>query len=74
MQPTTTHRAVLQFNSNLEEVIRISIPRARQNINEAEARSIMEAMIAGGVIASTKGRPVSIKRMDIVTTQRTPLA
>jgi hypothetical protein len=70
MQPTTTHRAVLQFNSNTEEVIRISIPRARHDINEAEARSIMEAMITGGVIAGTKGRPVSIKRMDIVTTQR----
>jgi hypothetical protein len=73
MDTTTTHSAVLQFNSNTNERIRITIPRARLNKTEAQAREVMEAMIAGGAIITGFGRPTSIKSMEIVTTNRVPI-
>lgn len=73
MEPTTTHRAILQFKSDTNEVIRISIPRARVDIEEAQARATMEAMIDGGIIVTPFGSPASVKRMEIVTTLRAPI-
>jgi hypothetical protein len=73
MEPITTHRAVLQFKSNTNEAIRISIPRAKLDISEAQARETMEAMIAGDIIVTGAGRPAAVKRMDVVTTHRVPL-
>jgi len=66
----TTHNAVLQFRSNTNEVIRITIPRARLDITEPQARAIMEDMITGGIVVTAQGRPASVKGMDIVTTLR----
>jgi len=70
MATTTTHNAVLQFRSNTNEAIRITIPRARLDITEPEARAIMENMISGGIVVTAAGRPTAVKGMEIVTTQR----
>ncbi|MCL2187430.1 MAG: DUF2922 domain-containing protein [Defluviitaleaceae bacterium] len=73
MQTTTSHNAVLQFHSNTNERIRITIPRARLSKDEARARELMQAMITGGTIITGFGRPAGIKSMEIVTTNRTPI-
>ena len=73
MEMTTSHSAVLQFVSNTNERIRITIPRARTTKTEAQARELMQAMIAGGTILTGFGRPASIKSMEVVTTNRTPI-
>jgi len=73
METTTSHSAVLLFRSNTNEVIRITIPRARVAIPEAEARATMEAIIDGNAIVTDFGRPASVKAMEIVTTHRAPL-
>jgi hypothetical protein len=70
---TVVNKAVLQFVSNTNERIRISIPRACVDVNEPQARAIMEAMIAGNAIVTGKGRPASIHSMDIITTTRVNL-
>ena len=68
-----THRAVLQFRSNTNETIRISIPRARLDITEPEARATMEEMITGNRIVTQFGRPAAIKSMEVVSTSRTDI-
>jgi hypothetical protein len=67
---TLNHSAVLRFVSDSNEQIRISIPRARLDIEEAEARSIMGNMITANAIVTRYGRPAEAKSMEIVTTQR----
>ncbi|MCL2603544.1 MAG: DUF2922 domain-containing protein [Defluviitaleaceae bacterium] len=71
---TVTNSAILQFVSNTNERIRITIPRACIDVTEAQARATMEAMIAGGAIVTQSGRPASIHSMGIVTTTRASLA
>ncbi|MCL2499977.1 MAG: DUF2922 domain-containing protein [Defluviitaleaceae bacterium] len=66
--------AVLQFVSDTNERIRITIPRACHDITEPQARAAMEAMIAGGVIVTQFGRPASIHSMEIIATTRTNVA
>jgi hypothetical protein len=70
---TTAHSAILRFQSDSNEVIRIVIPRARVDIPEAEARGIMEAMITGRAIVTGAGRPAAVKSMEVVTTSRTTI-
>lgn len=70
---TVTNTAILQFYSDTGKNIRISIPRANIDVNEADARAAMEGMIAGGAIVTTFGRPASVKHMEVVTTTRTNL-
>jgi len=67
----TTHNAVLHFMSDTNERIRITIPRARLNKTEADARAVMQAMIDGNAITTKAGRPRHITSMEVVTTQRT---
>lgn len=67
---TVNHSAVLRFRSNTDEVIRISIPRARLDIEEPEARSTMTAMVTGNTIVTRFGRPAEAKSMEVVTTKR----
>ena len=71
--PTITHSAVLHFNSNSNEAIRITIPRAKLDITEVEARATMEAIITGGIVLTNFGRPAAVKGMEIVTTTRSTL-
>jgi hypothetical protein len=71
---TVVNSAVLNFLSDTNESIRLTIPRACHDVTEAQARATMEAMIAGGVIVTGFGRPASIKSMEIITTTRTNIA
>jgi hypothetical protein len=73
MEPITSRRAVLQFKNASEEPIRFSIPRAVATMAEATARGHMNTLINLDIIRTGAGVPASIKRMDIVTTVRTPL-
>ena len=70
---TLSNSAVIQFVSNTNERIRITIPRARTNITEAQARAAMEAMITGDTIRTQFGRPATIHSAEIVATNRTNL-
>jgi len=71
MPSTTTHSVVLRFHSNLGEVVRFSIPRAKLDKTPATAQSAMEAMIANGNIITSAGFPIAIKDAEIISTQRT---
>jgi len=67
---TVSHSAVVQFTSNTNERIRITIPRDRVNITEPEARASMDAMITGDTIRTRFGRPAAIHSAEIIATNR----
>ena len=70
---TTVNSAVLRFKSDTSERIQITVPRARTDMTEANARAAMQAMIAGNAILTSFGRPAAILDAEIVTTERTPM-
>ncbi|MCL2572562.1 MAG: DUF2922 domain-containing protein [Defluviitaleaceae bacterium] len=67
------NNAILTFNSNIGEVVRLTIPRADMTLTEPEARSTMEDMIIGGIVMTANGIPTAIRSAELVTTSRTPL-
>jgi NADH/NAD ratio-sensing transcriptional regulator Rex len=69
----TRSNVVLKFDSNLNEVVRLTIPRANLSLDAAQAQAVMEDMIAGGIITTSNGTPTAINSAKLVTTQRTPL-
>jgi hypothetical protein len=73
METVITRNALLRFRSNTDEAIRITIPRARMDIQEAEAQATMQAMIDSGIVVTDSGRPASILGLEIVTTHRAPI-
>ena len=72
MNPRTN--VVLTFDSDVGGVVRLTIPRGDTTLTTARAQAAMEDMIDGGIIITNGGIPVSIRRAELVTTQRTPLA
>jgi len=70
----TRNNAILIFNSNLGEKVRLSIPRADMTLTAARTQATMEAMIASGIIVTSAGTPTSISGAELVQTQRTDLA
>ena len=68
---TTTNRAVLKFNSDSSNIVRLSIPRADLNKTEAGATAAMQGIIDTGIITSDNGRPVSIHSAEVVSIHRT---
>ncbi|MCL2218019.1 MAG: DUF2922 domain-containing protein [Defluviitaleaceae bacterium] len=70
---TVSNRAVVSFRSNLDEIVRFTIPRACLNKTSDSARASMEAMIAGGAIITGNGVPTAIHGAKLVTTERTPI-
>ena len=67
------HNVILTFNSNLGEIVRLSVPRGDVTLTEARARAAMEDMIDGGIIVTTNGTPISIHGAELVSTHRAPL-
>ena len=67
------NNAVLTFNSNLGEKVRLTIPRADMNLTATRAQEAMEAMISTGIIITSGGMPISIRAAELVTTQRASL-
>ena len=65
--------AILIFNSNFGDKVRLSIPRADMTLTAAQAQATMEAMIAGGTVLTSGGVPASIRGAELVTTKRTNL-
>lgn len=68
---TTRHNAILKFNSDVSEVVRLSVPRADYDLTPAQARTAMEGIIDLGIVISSQGIPIGIKGAEIVTTART---
>jgi len=66
-----SNRAKLTFYTNANQVVRLSIPRARMDKTAAEARASMEALLANGAIVTRAGTPSVIRSADLVQTQRT---
>ena len=73
METTASNRALLSFHSNLNEVVRFSIPRACLNTNSDAAQAAMQAMIEGGAIISGNGIPTRIHGAKLINTVRTPI-
>jgi len=67
------HNAILTFNSDVDRIARLTIPRADMNLTATRAQETMEAMIAGGIIITGDGIPTSIHGAELVTTKRTSL-
>jgi len=67
---TTSRRAVLSFYSQLGEVVRFSIPRARLDKTTDEARNAMDAIIATNAVTVGGGHPQSIHGAKIIQTVR----
>ena len=67
------HNAILTFNSDVDTIIRLNIPRADMNLTAARAQAAMDAMIADGIVINNGGFPASIHGAEIVTTKRTSL-
>ena len=66
-----SNRAILNFKSDIGEIIRLSIPRANMNKTAANATTVMEAMIAAGTIRTSGGLPQAIHSAELVRTSRT---
>jgi len=73
MDNVITQNVVLRFDSDTSERIQITIPRARLDITEPQARAAMDGMIDGGIILTDNGRPYSIRSAEFVTTTRRPI-
>ena len=67
------NNAILTFNSDLGEIVRLVIPRADMPLTAARAQAAMEDMIDGGIIITSNGIPTSIHGAELVTTHRSPL-
>jgi len=65
--------AILTFNSNVGEKVRLTIPRADTTLTEARAREAMEDIIEGGIVITGNGIPTGIHGAELVTTSRAPL-
>ena len=67
------HNAILTFNSDVDKIVRLNIPRADMSLTATRAQETMEAMITGGIIINNNGIPASIHGAELVTTKRTSL-
>lgn len=66
-----TNRFVLKFNSNIDRVVRFTVPRACVDKNAAEVQASMQAIIENGaVFIPNRGIPQSVKRAQRVETKR----
>jgi len=72
-QVNISHNVLLRFHSNTQEVVRLTVPRARLTLNAVEAAEAMQAIIAGGIVITGNGVPVEIKGAEIVTTETAPI-
>ena len=74
MAAVISNNVVLSFKSSLYGSLRVTIPRARMTLTEAEVRGAMENMIDNGAILSpSMGVPVGIRSAELITTERSPL-
>jgi len=65
------HDLVLNFNTSVNQMFRMVIPRANENATGAEVAAAMDAIVASGAVESSRGTPISRHSADLVTTHRT---
>ena len=68
-----SNRAKLTFYTNANEVVRLSIPRARMDKTAEHARASMEALLANGTVLTNAGSPSTIRSAHLVQTLRTKM-
>jgi len=71
MSTVTTNRAVLKFRSNIGELARFTIPRARMDKTGDSAKASMEAMLDGGAVNVGGTIPATAYGATLITTERT---
>jgi hypothetical protein len=71
MSPTLRHDFILNFNTSLNQVFRINLPRANEHATGTEISEAMDAIVASGAVESSRGTPVSRHSADLLTSQRT---
>lgn len=68
-----SNRAVLTFNSNIGEVVRVSIPRANMDITPENAQTAMQAMITAQTVLTGNGNPLTVRGAELISTNRSPI-
>jgi len=63
-------RAVLKFYSNVGNIVRFSIPRARMDKTAEQALASVNALLATNVLTTGDGVPSTLRSVDLVKTQR----
>jgi|GEM_PF-4944776 len=59
----------LNFQTNLNQNLELSIPRANVNANTMQVISAMERIISSNAIATPKGRPVTRSAARLLQTE-----
>ena len=68
---TKTTRAILKFNTNAGEVVRLSIPRARMDKTAEGAATSMEAILSTNAVVINGSIPSSVRGAELLQTRRT---
>ena len=71
---TISNRAVISFLTDENQVVRLSIPRARVTKTAPEALQSMTRILESGALCDSKGRPESVHGAKIISTTRTQIA
>ena len=70
MQPEIRNDFRLNFITSLHGRMTINIPHANENALDSEVRAAMEAIVASGVVMSSRGEPLFLYDAELVTTNR----
>ncbi len=65
----TTHTLYLSFLSNVNETVRLTIPRANSALEAEDVETGMQALIDLGIVLTKNGIPVGIKSAELLTKQ-----
>jgi hypothetical protein len=66
----TLHEFRLGFVTDLNQVGKITVPRANPDLLPAQIATAMQAMVTSGVLQWTAGDASSLHSADLVTTER----
>ena len=68
-----TSRVQLDFESTSGDIIRLSVPRAKHDLDGPATKTAMEEIIASNGVRTEKGKPIDINAARLVTSERTRL-
>ena len=70
---TVSSRAVLTFTTAQGQLVNYTISRSKTGWTEAEAKAVMQTMIATNALDSERGAPNAPKHAKFINTTRTRL-